>query len=174
MSANRGVLREAVASDAVALAVLHVKVWKHAYRNLLDHQVLEKLTWRDWYPLWRDRLLDGDGRTYIATTAGLTTGLINVGRDRWGGSTTSATEVRALYVDAAYWGRGLGSALLNHALQCVTPVPRTVRLWTPAAATQTRSFYEGHGFRCKGEERSHEALGSRIPVVLYQRDVDVS
>ncbi|MCD6072833.1 MAG: hypothetical protein K0S42_3349 [Microvirga sp.] len=65
-----------------------------------------------------------------------------------------------LYVDPAWHGRGIGSALLTAVREGVDEL----NLWTFQANTQARRFYERHGFRLveltdgsRNEERTSDA-----------------
>ncbi|MCC2651206.1 MAG: hypothetical protein K0Q60_1369 [Microvirga sp.] len=65
-----------------------------------------------------------------------------------------------LYVDPAWHGRGIGSALLTAVREGVDEL----NLWTFQANTQARRFYERHGFRLveltdgsRNEERTPDA-----------------
>ena len=53
-------------------------------------------------------------------------------------------QVEHLYVEPAYWRRGIGSALLRHA-QAVRP--DGLDLWVFQRNTGAIAFYERHGFR---------------------------
>jgi GNAT superfamily N-acetyltransferase len=51
--------------------------------------------------------------------------------------------VDQLYVDPAHTGRGLGTALLDHAKR---ERPQGLRLWTFVSNVRAQRFYERHGF----------------------------
>ena len=48
-----------------------------------------------------------------------------------------------LYVDPAATGRGIGGALLEHAMRLS---PTGLKLWTFQSNLDARRFYEAHGF----------------------------
>lgn len=54
--------------------------------------------------------------------------------------------IEALYVDPAFWSRGLGTALLSHARHSVE-ARDGLTLWTFQANARARRFYELHGFQ---------------------------
>ncbi len=75
-----------------------------------------------------------------------------------------AAWIEQMAVDPALVGRGIGSTLLGHAMQTL---PRPLRLFTFAANTGARRFYERHGFVALrlSDGRDNE---ERCPDVLYE------
>ena len=72
--------------------------------------------------------------------------------------------ITQLYVAPAYVGRGIGAALLSHALASLC---RPVRLWCFQRNTRARRFYERRGFE---PIRFTDGSGNeeRCPDVLYE------
>lgn len=110
---------------------------------------------------WIAELLVPSGEVVVAMQADRVVGL---------SATSSAYGVMwldQLYVDPAYIGRGIGSALLQEALTRV-PAQTSVQLYTFAENTRARMFYERHGFVviAQGDGSSNE---EGVPDVLYQR-----
>jgi GNAT superfamily N-acetyltransferase len=68
-----------------------------------------------------------------------------------------------LYVHPEHQGQGIGSMLLERAMQ----VEDTLRLWTFQKNAQARAFYERHGFRLV---RTTDGSGNeeREPDALYE------
>lgn len=73
--------------------------------------------------------------------------------------------ITQMAVDPAFVGRGIGSALLAHAMQGLAP---PIRLYTFQANTGARRFYERHGFRAI-EFTDGAANEEHCPDVLYER-----
>lgn len=73
--------------------------------------------------------------------------------------------ITQMAVDPAFVGRGIGSALLAHAMQSLTP---PIRLYTFQANTRARRFYERHGFQAI-EFTDGAANEEHCPDVLYER-----
>jgi len=71
--------------------------------------------------------------------------------------------VDQLYVDPAATGRGLGGALLEHAMRLR---PTGLKLWTFQSNVDARRFYEAHGFvataMTEGDNEEH------APDVCYE------
>jgi GNAT superfamily N-acetyltransferase len=77
--------------------------------------------------------------------------------------------IEQLYVEPGYTGRGLGEALLRHALTALHAAgAHPVRLWCFQANTSARRFYERHGFVAVDftDGRGNEECQ---PDVLYER-----
>ncbi len=148
-------LRRATPEDAEALTHLHLDCWDDAYAGLIDATILQRrrtdlgqrvVTWRDW-------LTDGevvhlaelteDGRTGLVGFSGAGTG-----RDD---DVDIDLELRVLYVRAAWWGTGIGYALLHEAIS-----DRATFLWVLADNERGLRFYERQGFRLDGTEDLHD------------------
>ena len=69
------------------------------------------------------------------------------------------TEIEAIHTLPESWGRGLGAAMLEFALD-ETNADDGAGLWAFAENTRARKFYEKHGFRCTGETRVSEFDGA--------------
>ena len=74
------------------------------------------------------------------------------------------TWISHLYLAPGFTARGIGTALLAHALQSAA---RPARLWALQRNSGARRFYERHGFRAVRftDGRDNE---ERTPDVLYE------
>jgi GNAT superfamily N-acetyltransferase len=73
------------------------------------------------------------------------------------------TEIEAIHSLPESWGRGLGAAMLEFALDGND----AAGLWAFAENKRARRFYEKHGFRFTGETRVSEFDGAME--VRYER-----
>ena len=84
-----------------------------------------------------------------------------IGSDRgflcWS-DTEAGTELVALHSLPESWGTGLGHAMLTDALQQIGDRP--VFLWAFKENVRARRFYEKHGFRWDGSERTSQFDGA--------------
>ncbi|GAA0543763.1 GNAT family N-acetyltransferase [Halorubrum ejinorense] len=114
---------------------VHGLAWRAAYDEILPEAVLDETT-VDPTPedvrSWTDRLDDGDrGVVFVAVDDGVVCGFVDV---RWGAENTKpfvgADEagVKAIYVRPDRWGEGIGSALLDRAIDAVPDRVEAVRL----------------------------------------------
>ena len=84
-------------------------------------------------------------------------------------ATEEVGEVRTMFAVPAAWGRGVGSALMAAALDDLRErgcLEATV--WSFADNERANRFYERHGFKRDGAERTEEAWG-HILEVRYRR-----
>jgi GNAT superfamily N-acetyltransferase len=82
-------------------------------------------------------------RTTIIMERELWVAVDDISADVIGLLVLAGADVDQLYVDPAWWGRGIGSQLLEQAKRLR---PNGLWLWTFQANTGARRFYERHGF----------------------------
>jgi GNAT superfamily N-acetyltransferase len=93
---------------------------------------------------WADALADPDTEVYVAECDGVAAGSVSVGDE----------FLRTLYVLPEYQGRGVGSALHDHALERLRARGvREAKLWTLEGNDSGRRFYERRGWRLTDETR---------------------
>lgn len=147
-------IRPAAAGDAEALGHLHVDVWEDAYTGLMDDSVLEgrRANVEARVERWRD-ILSGEHRTLVAVAPdGGLVGFTSSGPGRDNDLAPELDlELWALYVRAAWWGTGIGYALLREAIG-----DRAAYLWVLAGNERAIAFYERQGFRLDGTEDEHD------------------
>jgi GNAT superfamily N-acetyltransferase len=157
-------VRRAEASDAPAMASLHVRAWQWAYRGLLADAYLDALT--DTVDrrarFWRTVLSapHSSTRVWVAEAAGRIVGFASVGPSRDPDAGPATAELYAIYVEPAAVGTGTGRALLAHAVG-------GMRLEGYAAATawvlegnvRARRFYRLAGWRVDGMTKAETEGG---------------
>jgi GNAT superfamily N-acetyltransferase len=93
---------------------------------------------------WVRALADPAAETHLAFEGGEAVGVVSV----------SGGVVQTLYVLPASWGRGIGSTLLEIALDRLRETgAREARLWTLAENHRGRDFYERRGWSLTGRTR---------------------
>src|SRR6266545_2728357 len=163
----RAIIRPGVPDDAEALTHLHLDCWDDAYTGLIPQEILDAR--RADIPAQIERrrewLVSGTGRFLVAVADGELVGFANAGPGRDGRETEPDRagdpdlELRAIYVRAAYWGTGLGHALLTEAVG-----DRDCYLWVLAGNDRAIGFYERHGFAADGQTLD-EAEGRHVRMV---------
>lgn len=83
---------------------------------------------------------------------------------------TGEADIRTLYVSPGDWGDGVGTALLDEALERIPDSVDSVVLETFRANEQGRSFYESRGFEVR-ETGEHEVGEDSYPAVVLEREV---
>jgi ribosomal protein S18 acetylase RimI-like enzyme len=150
------VIRAATEADAPALAQIQVRGWRWAYADFIaeeDMPVLEERVpvWRELIPTGRVRVFDQDGTVV---------GFVVVAGD----------ELKALYVEPAAQGAGVGTRLLDDAVARIAANGHA-RAWLLVYADNAhgRAFYERHGWERVGEllgEGEWRAPGYRYELAL--------
>lgn len=145
------VLRLGVADDAESLTELHLDCWDDAYTGLMPQQILDER--RADVPArverWRG-YLEAGAPNWLAESGARLIGFASAGAGR-DNDVDIELELTALYVRAAWWGTGVGSALLREAIG-----DRAAYLWVLAANDRAIRFYERHGFALDGTEDEHD------------------
>ena len=162
---------------ARGIARVNALAWRAAYDDLLPDDVLDVVD------------SDPDGETvdrfHAAVSAnrrgvfvavddeGVIRGYADI---RWGDAGTKAfvgegeADLKAIYVDPDYWGEGVGTALLERALDALPDAVETLRLEMLEGNGVGRRFYEARGFE-RTETASHDIGGESYPTAVYSRDV---
>ena len=164
-------IHPATAGSIDAIAALHVASWKSAYRGILPDAVLDALKPEDRVRDWTRWFQVTQARTYIALEKRVLVGFTRIlPSDPERDTPPSSAEISHLYVGPGSQGRGVGGALLAHALADVRErgLDRAV-LWVLEKNYRARAFYERAGFHLDGARRiDPELLGSDAPEVRYQ------
>jgi GNAT superfamily N-acetyltransferase len=91
-------------------------------------------------------------------------------RDDDGREIEGVAGVVAVFVDPAWFGRGLAADLLERAVDEMRRQGyRATRLWTPAGQRRARAFYAREGWAPTGREMFDEGLG--LPLVELGREL---
>lgn len=165
-------IRAATPDDADAVGSLHVSAWRWAYRGLLPDAFLDSLVEPAWRERWRATLSRGDAArvTWLAELDGAVLGFCHTGPARDADATPAAAEVYAIYLAEEVAGRGVGRALMAHALDHLRARgSTTVTLWVLRDNLRARHFYEAAGFRLDGAEKvDTDQQGNRYDEVRYR------
>ncbi len=152
-------VRAAAVDDAVAIATAHVHAWQAAYARLLPAGFLAGLSVGPRARKWAGIIAAADGEIAVAEDDGQVLAFVSFGPCRDAQAPAGRGEVWALYARPDAWGRGLGRALLGHALQRLQAQGfREVSLWVLAGNERGLRFYRAAGFSTVD--------GSQIPVTL--------
>ena len=138
-------IRRAAPDDAEALTHLHLDCWDDAYTGLVPQELLDarRADVASRVGKWRTALENG-AVVWLAEHGAELVGFSGAadGRDPVG---AIATELRVLYVRAAWWGTGVGHTLLEAALG-----DRAAYLCVLEGNDRAIGFYERHGFARDG------------------------
>jgi GNAT superfamily N-acetyltransferase len=170
-------IREAERSDALAIATVHVRGWQWAYRDLLPHALLDRLSVPD-RAAWRDARLAnppaGERTWVIEVDDGRVVGFAVSGPARGLEDPPTDGEVYAIYLDPTVVGTGTGRELFDHALSALRGDGyRRALVWVLEANDRARRFYEAAGFACDGGTKTDQFEGVELPEVRYAKDLEV-
>ena len=165
-------VRDAHVSDARGIAHVHVASWRAAYAGQLPDRFLRKLSVEERTRSWRNRIAAkrADETVLVAIRGATIVGFASGGptRDK-GDDPRRVGEVYAVYLLPEEWGRGMGRALLGHALSALAAAGfEDASLWVLETNRQARGFYEHEGWRHDGATKQ-ERFGERVTEVRYRR-----
>ena len=165
-------LRRATVADLPAIAEIRVRSWQRAYAGLIPARYLAALSpsaelvrrYRLFYD--PDRTMDEHVAVVDSAVVGWAATGPYRGSDPPGGH---PGEVAAIYLHPDHWSRGIGQALMGHALATLAATGRTpVFLWVLAENTRARHFYERIGFRPDGATQTYPVAGVDLPELRYR------
>jgi ribosomal protein S18 acetylase RimI-like enzyme len=164
------ILREARPGDGRRLEEIRIAGWRAAYRGIVHPDLLRDLALDPERVTRRESWLAEPPAGQVTLVAEVD-GVIAAGAFLWPARDEDLdpdghAELATLYVDPAYWRRGLGSALLEEGFARM-PQPVEV-LWTFEQNAPARRFYERHGFAPDGARKPLPILGEPVEV-RYRR-----
>jgi GNAT superfamily N-acetyltransferase len=164
-------VRAATPEDANAIVEVALRAWEEGFRGIVPPEIDAERAWN------RDRvsarLAQPERETghLVAELDGRVMGYLVLGPSRDRDAPPRVWEIWALYVHPEAWRRGLGRALIAHALAELREAGcDTVTLWTLAESASARAFYEACGFVHDGALQRREALGNPVEV-RYRRSL---
>lgn len=158
-------VRLATLDDVQEIVEVAVRSWQEGFRDIVPADIDPR---REWEPdRVRARLADGERGVVraVGELDGRVRGFMVFGPSRDGDADWTVGEIWALYVHPAAWRRGVGRALVEHALAALGGAGfREVTLWTLAESEPARAFYEACGFRHDGFEQRRKSLGKTLEI----------
>ena len=138
-------MRAARATDAAAIAHVHVTTWRAAYRGLLPDHFLDSLDEHGYEARWVSSITDPGIRVFVAEEAGAVIGFASGGRER-AGEPEFAGELYALYVMPEAQGHGHGHQLVRAVVDGLHEMDlRDMIVWVLRDNPKARQFYERLG-----------------------------
>jgi ribosomal protein S18 acetylase RimI-like enzyme len=160
------VVRPAEKGDILAIAGVHVRAWRAAYRGLVHDAVLDDLTVAEREQMWNALVPSRDDAhvTIVAEIDGEVVGFCSVtAPSRDADAPEGTAEIPAIYVEPDRRRGGIGAALLDAALVALEAAGwRRVTLWVIATNAAARAFYAHYGFAPDGASQTVEALGASL------------
>jgi GNAT superfamily N-acetyltransferase len=150
--------------------------WLTGYREIISPEKLAELP----IDRWRHEVTIGlrrpvaDSFTYVAEADGRFAGYCYVAAPtREADLGSEIAEVVAMYVRPSHWRGGVGTALMEAALERLSGLPyEEAVLWTFKRNDRAVAFYERHGWTPDGAEKIHPRTGE--PAVRLRRSVTMA
>ncbi len=169
-------IRAATAGDADAMGALHVRAWQHAYRGVMPDEYLDGLEPAERAEMWRTRIARAElTPVLVATVDDVLAGFGAYGRplDLIGAEPDDCGQLYAINLDPAFWGIGVGRALLRRATEAIRELGCSQAvLWVVPQNARARRLYESEGWHADGGETSEEMLGVQVVELRYRRSLD--
>ena len=167
-------IREAVPTDARAIAEVHVASWQATYRGQLTDEYLDGLSVEDRLRSTRDSIERvGPGRrTWVAEEGGRVLGFAVTGSSEDADADRRTGEVYAIYLDPERVGTGAGRALFAHVVGDLRERGYlTTTLWVLESNERARRFYEAAGWAPDGAVATERVDCEMRPTVRYRADL---
>ena len=161
-------MRRAEKADVPAIAGVHVRAWRAAYRGLVHDAVLDSLSVAEREQMWNGLVPGRDDAhvTIVAEIEGEVVGFCSVAApSRDADAPAGTAEIPAIYVEPdRRQRRGIGAALLDAraASRSRQRGWRRVTLWVIATNAPARAFYARFGFVPDGASQAVEDLGASL------------
>jgi GNAT superfamily N-acetyltransferase len=167
------VVREARADDARAIAEVSVASRRWSYRDLLSEADLEALSVEETAADFAEGLaeLPPGAAVFVAEMAGRVVGYAYVLPSPDVDVPAETSELGSIYVTEEVAGTGVARALMDAAIERARAAGQgALTLWVRRENGRARRFYEKHGMRLDGAERSspHEVLPIEIHEIRYR------
>jgi ribosomal protein S18 acetylase RimI-like enzyme len=110
-----------------------------------------------------------DDAEAVARVHGEIVGFVSVGR---GTDPDTDGELYAIYVLPAYWGSGVGRALMQAGEERLRELGHQhAILWVLEDNPRARRFYEAAGWTLDGTRRPIEIFGQPVPEMRYEKSL---
>ena len=161
--------RQARPADTARIAEIHVEASRAAFTGLLPKRELDALCPRQMARRWAPLTLTHDGGFYVAEENQVV-GFCLVTRARGELPDNHAAEIMAIYVDPERHSAGIGTRLMDIALDHASIRGFTeIMLWVLPGNERARRFHESFGFSSNGVEHAHHGLRTKTPHLEYRR-----
>jgi GNAT superfamily N-acetyltransferase len=165
-------VRPAVASDAAALARVHIAAWRSAYLGVMPDEYLAGLDEARFERGWAMALENPQSTTLVGfSDDGRLNGFASAGAARDEDAPVSG-QLIVLNLHPIAFGTGLGTALHSAAVDVlVSEGHAAAYLWVARDNPRARRFYEREGWAADGGTSEDVFGGQPVTEVRYLRDL---
>jgi ribosomal protein S18 acetylase RimI-like enzyme len=166
-------VRRARLSDAEAIAEVHVRSWRDAFKDILPADFLASLSVEEHARSWAEALGKRTQRIRVVENGGKLVGFASFGLSRDEGAGPTDFELREIYIERASIGTGCGFNLwLNCFAEMRLAGATRVTLWVLERNVEGIRFYKAAGFALdEGARRPIELGGVRLDEVRYAQTI---
>jgi ribosomal protein S18 acetylase RimI-like enzyme len=158
-------IREAVPSDAIGIARVHVESWKSTYINIVPDDFLKSLSYDRREEYWFSAIPNGG--VYVGENEkGEVVGFASGGKERSGNYSNFDGEIYAIYILEEYQGYGLGKQLIESIIKDLIHQGITAMLVLVLEDNPSRYFYEKLGAK-KVDSIIVEIGGVKLNELVY-------
>ena len=160
-------IRLARQEDAAEVARVYIESWHDTYPGVLPIPLLRAMTPKGQTARWQASIRT-QGREMVLVAENSSHGIVgmaSMGHARDDGLGFDG-EIYTLYVDPAFYGRGVGRALLKGAFSVLRKNGMSSCLIWAHARNHARFFYEAMGGRLIAE-RTAKLMGEAVPEAAY-------
>lgn len=156
---------------------LHVRSWRAAYRGIVPDAILDGMSIEGRRDRWARAIAQantepsGQVRIWVVETDGRVVGLATTGPCRDGDAQAGTGELQSIYLAPEAWSRGLGSALLEAAVDDLRARGfAPLLLWVIEENARGRRFYERAGWQPDGARKAIDFDGVPVDEIRYRLD----
>ena len=161
-------VRIAGAGDVAGIVYVHLRSSAAAYAALPP--AVMAVTPETRRLQWADALDSAGSRVWVAADGGTIVGFCHLRFLPSPPHPIPTAEISSLYIDPAWWGRGVGRRLVSVARRAVEEAGcRRLTLQVYEANTRARAVYEALGFRAEPGTVVHARSG--LPLLIYGMDL---
>jgi GNAT superfamily N-acetyltransferase len=160
-------IRLARQDDAAEVARVYIESWHDTYPGVLPASLLRAMTIKGQTARWQASIGAQSRETVLVAESNLhgVVGMASMGASRDDGLGFDG-ELYTLYVDPAYYGCGIGRALLKDGFSVLRKNGMSSCAIWAHAHNHARFFYEAMGGRLIAE-RSVRLMGATVPEAAY-------
>ena len=160
-------IRLARQDDAAEVARVYIESWHDTYPGVLPTSLLRAMTTKGQTARWQASIRAQGREAVLVAESNLhgIVGMASMGPVRDDGLGFNG-EIYTLYVDPAFYGRGVGRALLKGAFSVLSKNGMSSCVIWAHARNHARFFYEAMGGRLIAE-RSARLMGETVPEAAY-------
>lgn len=168
------IVRQAQIEDAEGIAKVHVLSWKKTYSGLIPQQMLDDLDINKSKERWEKSFNENnpDITVIVAIKNSKVVGWASYGKNRDEDVTKDTGEIRGIYAHPEYLGIGVGSKMMDYALEKLKEQGyKKASLWVLTTNQNARNWYGKKGWRNEGKIKLDKRGDHELHETRYIKDL---